>query len=265
MKALQLPRYLLISIIIHGFLALALLHLMPAITPAPSKVESRAIKSYLVLAKPVAVTNRSKPDPISKPIAPLPAKPLETKSKSQPQTQSKAEKLTKPTNLQTLEQKNQAMAQAITNGQSTTIKAEKPISSKADKSSTAAKFNPYSSASSYLQQQDQQQRLQLSQQSLQQLRVVKPLSQSGDNNRAEKLNQRYSERFAAKGSGVKVVAKLSHNETLVKVAGNCMKITIDNMGEQKWQGSTACRNDDAFDGQLQKSLAKYVKKRRIKE
>ena len=121
--------------------------------------------------------------------------------------------------------------------------------------------SPYASARNYLDQLNQQQIGELSKQGFSDLTRAKPLNPSKGPRTTQQIIDERSEAFAGKGSGIKVVGQFANGDQMIRLHGNCVRITDDPVtGGQSWQASNACGKRDEFNGQLQKSLNKYLKK-----
>lgn len=78
--------------------------------------------------------------------------------------------------------------------------------------------------------------------------------------------RKQSESFAGKVSGVTVLSQRSPDETIVKTNNGCYVVrqtAVDDRvwnGKQLWTPTSACEKYDKFDGQLEISLDKFLKK-----
>lgn len=264
-KSKRSALYLSASIFIHIALV-AIFALAPSRPNTLTKTEPVPIvNSYLIIAKPkVQPPAPQRQQPESAEPKPEPEQ-IVKQDKVEPQAQD-IDKPEPPRTSPITETKTEASVesqqpeQPVVTTQPSALPKESGelIAGKNDNSKPS--FNPYASAQHYLNKLEQEQIQSLSKQSLSSFNSTSPLGKNNGRKTAEQFNRENSEAFAAKGSGVKVIANLNHNETLVSINGSCMKVSLNERGEQVWTGSNGCGNQDPFNGQLKKSLNKYLKK-----
>jgi hypothetical protein len=106
----------------------------------------------------------------------------------------------------------------------------------------------------------------ISESSLNEFRKPKPLI---DKSIPLSTNQRLkalSSPFAPKGSDIIVISEFGPNEKTIMLGDSCFTITqtaLDDKvwkGASLWAGSNSCGKYDKYDGQLQRSLNKYLQK-----
>jgi hypothetical protein len=120
--------------------------------------------------------------------------------------------------------------------------------------------------SQYFQNLDSKELDKLSENSLDEFRKPKPLI---DKSIPLSTNQRLkalSSSFASKNSDIIVLSEFGLDETTIMLGDSCFTITqtaLDDKvwkGSSRWTGSNSCGKYDKYDGQLQKSLNKYLQK-----
>lgn len=119
----------------------------------------------------------------------------------------------------------------------------------------------------YFQNLDSKELDKLSENSLDEFRKPKPLI---DKSAPLSTNQRLkalSSSFASKDSDIIVLSEFGPDETTIMLGDYCFTITqtaLDDKvwkGASRWTGSNSCGKYDKYDGQLQKSLNKYLQKK----
>ena len=225
---------------------------MQARTPEiKSKQRKEVLKSYLVIAKP---------KPPKAPVTELKSSDIEPDSipiKTEPEQIKSVTKDTKPKT----EKVNETVSTVVEPKTVDKIEQIEPPVTTIVPSTTIQKKSPYASARNYLEQFQQQQVSELSKQGFNQLTEVKPINPSRGPKTTEQIINERSNAFAGRGSGIKVVGEFANSDKLIRLHGNCVRITDDPItGGQSWQASNACGQHDEFNGQLQKSLNKYLKK-----
>lgn len=253
-KLKPIAPFLLLSLVLHIILAW---YFYNKKLPAKTKpVQSKAVKSYLVVApiEQTETTQLPEPEPIKPEVKKELIEPVVKAEKNeisaiskQPQTQNELP-IDQP--VKDLTKHQETKPQALATEQST----ESPTTS-------TKRFSAAAAAQSYLSQLQNNEINKLSSQSLTDFRQVKPLNDGFSQSSKQEVIDRLSAKYAAPNSGVKVVAETSHNEKLLSVHGNCFSVKRDENGDEKWLPSTACGYQDPFNGQLQKSLNKYIKKK----
>lgn len=120
--------------------------------------------------------------------------------------------------------------------------------------------SPFGAAQNYFDQLNSNELNKLSKQALSDFNQPKALTKKkGTKDRAQMIKELTNE-FAGPKSNIKVVAKNGHDETLLLLNGSCFQVKRNERNEQVWSSSNACGNYDPFNGQLQRSLNKYLKK-----
>ncbi|MGQ8364281.1 cell envelope integrity protein TolA [Glaciecola sp. 1036] len=107
----------------------------------------------------------------------------------------------------------------------------------------------------------------LSQHSAQAYRQPKPLIDKSKEHSINAQLKAQSADFAPPGSNIIVLSEFEPNETTIMVEDSCMTVTETDLldpvtrGATLWRfGGAGCQKYDKFNGQLQKSLDKYLKK-----
>ncbi|MEP1446777.1 MAG: hypothetical protein ABJK37_11760 [Paraglaciecola sp.] len=119
--------------------------------------------------------------------------------------------------------------------------------------------------SSYIKNLNEKEFNKLSGSALREFKKPKPLlSRTGPLSTNQKLKQ-LSTSFAPVGSDIVVLSEFGPDETTILLGDSCFTITqtaLDDKiykGASRWSRSNGCGKYDKFDGQLQKSLDKYLK------
>lgn len=250
--------YIFVSIVVHGLVLWLIIEFAPKFKSAKPQQQKPIIKSYLLVTKPKPET-QPEPEPLQ--VQQASEHVIEEPATQEPSAREETESIS-PTEA-TLAESNDSSEQQAEQSKQETIAQEQIVqTANPVKSSKTRAPSPYAAAQSYLNSLEQDKITGLSQQSISELRQPKPLTNSFGRKSAEQYNQARSDSFAAKGSGVKVVAELSHGTTLVRLGKSCMMVKMEK-GEQIWMGSNACGAYDPFKGQLQKSLNKYLNKGKL--
>lgn len=244
----KLLTYVFASVLIHALIVWLAIKYSPNFNIRDEEPKKPVLKSYLVFEK-------KQPEPKKQSLPELEPEQQAIDAEQIAET----EPLTEPEQLSEVEAKQDITEPELVSSAPEVIQ-ESSIPELPSPTTTQNRArSPYAAAQNYLNSLEQGEVSNLSQQSLTEFRKPKPLTQTFGQKSAEQYSQERSEAFAAKGSGVKVVAELGHGSTLVRVHGNCMMVKMEK-GEQVWTGSNACGPYDPFKGQLQKSLNKYLKR-----
>lgn len=219
--------------------------------------QTQAIKSYLVIA-PIKKTEQAQlpePEPIKQEVNKVLIEPVaktEINEANATFKQTQKERIIEQP-VKDLAKHQERELQALATEQNSETPTTPP-----------KRFSAAAAAQNYLNQLQNREIDTLSSQSLSEFRQPKPLNEGFSQSSRKEVIDRMSAKFAAPNSGVKVVAETSHNEKLLSVHGNCFSVKRDENGDEKWLPSTACGYQDPFNGQLQKSLNKYIKKKTSK-
>ncbi|MDP5031292.1 MAG: hypothetical protein NWQ54_18350 [Paraglaciecola sp.] len=106
----------------------------------------------------------------------------------------------------------------------------------------------------------------ISESSLNQFRKPKPLIDKSTPPSTNQRLQALSSSFAPKGSDIIVLSVFGPDETTIMLGDSCFTITQTALDDKIWKGSSvwtksnSCGKYDKFDGQLQRSLNKYLQK-----
>lgn len=245
----KLLQYLIYSIIVH-ILIIALV-VMVKKKDVKIKAKAEVLKSYLIVA-PAKKKATKPPQPIEQE---QPAPATESNELNEPKQKLKPEQPT-----QHVIEQNQPQIASAPSAKPQQKQPESITSSEVKVKNNAAK-SPYASAQNYLDRLNQQQIGELSKQGFSALTSTKPLNPNKAPKTTQQIIDERSEAFAGKGSGIKVVGQFANGDEMIRLHGNCVRITDDPItGGQSWQASNACGKRDEFNGQLQKSLNKYLKK-----
>jgi len=247
--------YIIASLFIHLAIVLLVIQLQPI--PKLPEPKNEIIKSYLAVAKPKSeplketeqleeTGQQLEQSESEQEIVEEVVSQQEPEAVVKEPVNSEPELVTQPTE-QTPQQQNEETA------------IETQQTQNLDKAPSRVR-SPYAAAQQYLQQMDTDQIKSLSRDALTSFRTPQPLNPEKGPKTTNQMIKERSEAFAPKGSGVLVLAESSHNDRLILLHGNCFRVTENERGEQQWQGSNGCGNYDKFNGQLKKSLDKYLKK-----
>lgn len=253
-KLKSIAPFLFLSLVLH--LVVAWYFYNKKLPARVKEKQTKAIKSYLVIAP----TKQPEPE---KPKLEEPVKADAIERKPEPSSITEVIDVSET-------QANKKTPKEQTNKQPTEKlvkqpepKLQEPVTELSNPTPTpkTQRFSAAAAAQSYLNQLQNSEIDKLSSQSLSGFRQPKPVNEGFSQSSKKEVIDRMSAKFAAPNSGVKVVAETSHNEKLLSVHGNCFSVKRDENGDEKWLPSNACGYQDPFNGQLQKSLNKYVKKK----
>lgn len=241
----KLLQYLIYSIIVHIIIIALVVQVKKK--DIKTKPKTQVLKSYLVVA-PVKKKATQPPSPIKQ-------EQVTSSESTAPEQESQSEQSvqldTEPDKPQIVSSPPAQPSIERKDTQSSATVVAKPNSVK----------SPYASARNYLDQFNQQQIGELSKQGFSDLTRAKPLNPNKGPRTTQQIIDERSEAFAGRGSGIKVVGQFANGDQMIRLHGNCVRITDDPVtGGQSWQASNACGKRDEFNGQLQKSLNKYLKK-----
>lgn len=254
----KLLTYVFVSIAVHGLVFWLIIEFAPRFKPAKPQQQKPIIKSYLLVTKPKPETQ---PEPEQLQVQQTSEPVIEERATQELSAREETESVSSTeTNL--TESVDSSEQQAKQSKQEAIMQEQVVQTVEQVKNSKTRAPSPYAAAQNYLNSLEQDKITGLSQQSITELRQAKPLTNSFGRKSAEQYNQARSDSFAAKGSGIKVVAELSHGTTLVRLGKSCMMVKMEK-GEQVWMGSNACGAYDPFKGQLKKSLNKYLNKGKL--
>jgi hypothetical protein len=225
---------LLHCVFIFGLVSFTLPHQKPK-----QEVKQQLIKSYLFFDSPPSVS-----EPVNK--------TADMEDKVVIQQAHNREKSAQPTNLEEIELEIDPVAKS-SSGEKKTAPPDTTTSLPSHKLQTVV--------SQYFQNIDSKELDKLSENSLDEFRKPKPLI---DKSIPLSTNQRLkalSSSFASKDSDI-----IGPDETTIMLGDSCFTITqtaLDDKvwkGSSRWTGSNSCGKYDKYDGQLQKSLNKYLQK-----
>lgn len=242
--------------VISVFIHMAIITLIIAIaSPHPKKVEQRAsIQSYLYTKPLVLKPSDSEPSLITpeNTITPLSVEEPNEIEQATP-VQNQPLPVTRP--IDDIDE------HAIQNYQTEQPSLQNNASASLNKTPTIL-----SNSAKYIAELNSKKLNVLSQQAVQEYYQPKPLI---DNSRKLSTNERLkaqSADFAPPGSGIIVLSESGPNEKTIVVDGSCMTVTETDLldpisrGASVWLlGGAGCQKYDKFNGQLQKSLDKYLK------
>jgi hypothetical protein len=253
-------RFALLSIILHGLVVYAVFH---AFKPYEStKPRLKPVKSYILIDTFKAPTA---PEPkiiqIEEPLAIKEMVPVETQADtSEPQE---------------AELQSQAATPSPENIANPEVVKVTQTEDKINTIDIAPKLNPdiadsqpssLRGVSSYIQGLHQVEVERLSEGALREYKEPKSLTnKSAEPNRNKELREA-SSTFAPKEANIIVLSEFGPNEKTILMDGKCIKMTTTELDDQFWKGpklwtsSNGCGKYDKFNGQLQKSLDKYLKK-----
>ena len=233
-----------LSILLHCVFIFGLVSFTLTHHKQKQEVKQQAIKSYLFFDRPPSVS-----EPVKK-NADMEDKVVvqQTHIKEQP---------AQPTNLKKIELEIEPVAKSTSDEKKT---------APADTTTSLPSHKLQRVVSQYFQNLDSQELDKLSNNSLDELRKPKPLI---DKSIPLSTNQRLkalSSSFASKDSNIIVLSEFGPDETTIMLGDSCFTITqtaLDDKvwkGSSRWTGSNSCGKYDKYDGQLQKSLNKYLQK-----
>ena len=253
-KFKSITPFILLSLLLHILAAWYLFNDRPLVNTPSEKVTP--IKSYLIVSKPIPKKPASR-DITAPKLNDEVERKTDTKLEPAPESLEieKAKtplepRLTQPE--QTSSNPNIEPPETANSNRSIVQTNEQPVTKQ---------FSAASAAQSYFNQMQNEEINKLSQQSLAEFRQAKPLNEGFSQSSKQEVIDKLSAKYAAPNSGVKVIAETSHNEKLLSVKGNCFAVKRDENGDEQWLPSSACGYQDPFNGQLQKSLNKYIKKK----
>jgi hypothetical protein len=151
-------------------------------------------------------------------------------------------------------------------------KTQKPLNAEVQAVEEAPVTKPVSSLSSntakFIQGLNAQKLDELLRHEAQEHRIPKPLIDKTKEKSRNAERRAFSTDFAPPGTDIIVLAEFGPNEKTVVIGGNCMTVTETDLNDKVHRGNTvykfggqACGGYDKFDGQLQKSLDKFLKKK----
>lgn len=251
-------RFVLLSIVLHGVLIYALYH---GFTPYESiEPKKKAIKSYLIIEAP-------KPPPASIPLqTPIDLKEQIALEKSPSVIAPPPEPEPKPKpELQTKPERTKAERDAkILKDEVNTIDISPTLGTdEMDSQSRSLK-----GASSYIQNLHQIEVERLSENALRQYKEPEAIGKQPSEPNINKELRQSSASYAPKEANIIVLSEFGPNEKTILMDGKCLKVTTTELDDPFWKGpklwtsGNGCGKFDKFNGQLQKSLDKYLKKER---
>lgn len=234
------------------------------------KEKDKALKSYLVFASP-----KVEPEQAVQPEEHVTEKELQAEVpepivEPEPQTESLLNPPSEAVKPEVRTEQTQPIEQQPTESVTTTPTVETDTTEKEpsviNKASSNLSTSPYASARSYFDQLEQGKVGDLSKQGFSNLMAPKPLNMGKGPRTTQQIIDEQSQAFAGKGSGIELLGEFANKDKMVRVKGNCFRISDDPVtGGQAWVPSNACGSYDKFKGQLQKSIQERLNKHVIKD
>ena len=253
-------RFALLSIFLHGLVIYALFHGFKPYETAKPKLKS--IKSYLIIEAP-----KPEVEAVAEPIQlqELPTQREQLSVKKPPDIPASTEEI-KESHLTTRKEevRTQPEVSKVTGNKEEVNTID--ISPTLDTDKNDSQSSSLKGVSSYIQNLHQVEVERLSEGALRQYKEPKAIGdQSSEPNINKELRQS-SASYAPKEANIIVLSEFGPNEKTILMDGKCLKVTTTELDDPFWKGpklwtsSNGCGKYDKFNGQLQKSLDKYLKK-----
>ena len=255
-------RFVLLSILLHGLVIYALFQ---GFTPYENdKPELKSIKSYLIIEAPKLEAEASvKTEPIQLQEAPSQKEKLSVEKPPEPTPPAEEiikSELTTPKEEVT----SQPEVSKVTGSKEEVNTID--ISPTLDTDNMDSQSSSLKGVSNYIQNLHQVEVERLSEGALRQYKEPKAIGDPASEPNINKELRQSSTSYAPKEANIIVLSEFGPNEKTILMDGKCLKVTTTELDDPFWKGpklwtsSNGCGKYDKFNGQLQKSLDKYLKK-----